>query len=76
MTFTQEHIDIILSGIEKGYNIQKCCKELLGVHSNNFYRYATKEQKDVVKTHKLLNAGLRSSYERLRKVLNHSPFSL
>lgn len=63
---TSEHINIILLGIERGLTIQKCCRDLLHIDSNTFYYYATQEQKDQVRIHKLLHNNIHNCYGRTR----------
>lgn len=65
---TAHHIDIILKGIEDGYTIQQCCKELLKFSGTNvFYHNATKEQKDLVRIHKFIHSGIEADYARTQK---------
>lgn len=64
MKITNEQISLILEGIEDGLTIEQCCKYRLGVSRHYFYDRATPEQIDIVKTHKLLNASVQSSYAR------------
>ncbi len=64
MKITDEQINLILKGIENGFTIQECCKKVLHINSNRFYRNATKEQKQIVITHKLLHSDITSCYKR------------
>jgi hypothetical protein len=61
---TQEQINIILLGIEDGFTIEQCCERLLRMDRNFFYQHATMQQKDEVKTHKLLHSDIHSCYMR------------
>jgi hypothetical protein len=63
-SITQEQINIILSGIEDGYTIEECCELLLHIDRNFFYEHATAEQKNEVRTHKLLHSDIHSCYMR------------
>ena len=64
MTITQEQIDKILLGIEDGLSIDHCCKYILHISRGKFYKFATQEQKDMVKTYKTLQADLSADYNR------------
>lgn len=64
MKITNEQITLMLEGIEDGLTIEQCCKYILHIDRNVFYRNATPEQIDIVKTHKLFNASLHASYHR------------
>jgi hypothetical protein len=63
-SITQEQINIILSGIEDGLTIVECCESLLDIRPIFFYQHATAQQKDEVKTHKLLHSDIHSCYMR------------
>jgi len=67
---TSNHINIILMGIEDGYTIQECCVRFLKFSGSAvFYHNATKEQKDLVITHKLLHSNQRACYSRIHQRL-------
>lgn len=57
MVITQEQMDLMLAGIEDGLTIDQCCKYILHIRREQFYTYATDEQKIEIKNHKILHAG-------------------
>lgn len=63
-SITREQIDAILLGIEDGLTIEQCIKYILKIDREQFYHYATPEQKDEVKTHKMLHVTLGADYQR------------
>ena len=64
MAITQEQIDKVLLGIEDGLSIDHCCKYILHITRREFYLSATQDQKDIVKTYKILQADLSADYNR------------
>jgi len=64
MKISNEQISLILEGIEDGLTIEQCCKYILHINRNTFYRNATPEQIDIIKSHKFLYSSLPSSYAR------------
>lgn len=66
MEITAQQIHLMLEGIEDGLTIEQCCKHRLGVSRDYFYRHATKEQIDAIKTHKFLYSSVNASYVRIK----------
>jgi len=64
MKITNEQITLMLEGIEDGLTIEQCCKYILHIDRSVFYRNATPEQIDIVKSHKFLYSSINSSYAR------------
>ena len=67
----EHQIKLLIDGINKGYTIEYCCINILGITRYDFYNKATKKQKSIINEVKLLNKGKNGNKYNMTKRINN-----